>query len=342
MAIRLKMEGVNKIMTKRERIITLLQGKIPDCVPTGFSLHFPKEENSGPEGVKAHLKFFQETDTDLVKIMNENLVTEQTVRTPEDWSQVKWEETPPSFVKKQLEFTKEILENYPGDGYSLGTLHGIVASSIHPIEKTYGYDGSRTLLVQHLREKEEPVLDAMKRIAEAMCQLAWGYADLGVDGVYYAALGGETRWFTDEEFERWVMPFDKLILSEIRKAGCSVFLHICKDGLKMERYRTYGELCDVVNWGVYETSFSLEEGQKLFPGKIVMGGLANRSGVMIGGTKEELVKEAQRLVEEFGEKGFILGADCTLPTEIPYERIRWITEATRDTVLEGSGEIWKQ
>lgn len=330
-------------MTKKERVSAVLQGRIPDYVPTGFSLHFPKDQNSGQEGVKAHLKFFEETNTDLVKIMNENLVPDQgTIQSPEDWSQIKWEGCDFPFVKKQLDFTQDILDNYPGDGYTLGTLHGIVASSIHPIEKKYGYDGSRTMLVQHLREKETPVLDAMKRIAEAMCQLARGYADLGVNGVYYAALGGETRWFTDEEFERWVLPFDKLILSEIRKAGCDVFLHICKDGLRMERYRTYGELCDVVNWGVYETSFSLEEGQKLFPGKVVMGGLANRSGVMTDGTKEELVNETQRLIGEFGEKGFILGADCTLPTEIPYERIRWIVEAAQGMALKRNGEFWKQ
>ena len=77
----------------------------------------------------------------------------------------------------------------------------------------------RTLLTEHLRENSAPVLDAMKRIAEGMCQLAWGYAEAGVDGIYYASLGGEARWFTDEEFDRWIAPFDKLILSEIARRG---------------------------------------------------------------------------------------------------------------------------
>ena len=47
-------------------------------------------------------------------------------------------------------------------------------------------------------------------------------------------------------------PLDQLILSEIQKAGCAAVLHICKDRLDMERYRSYNSCCDVVNWGVYE------------------------------------------------------------------------------------------
>lgn len=321
-------------MTKKQRVLAVLQGEKPDHTPAGFSLHFPADRNSGEAGVQAHLEFFRETDTDIVKIMNENLVPAQgTIQRPEDWGCIAPISRQTPFIKRQLDFTKAILDRYQGDGYSLGTLHGITASSIHPIEQAYGYDGSRDLLLAHLRENEAAVLDAMKRIAEGMCELARGYREAGVDGVYYAALGGETRWFTDEEFSRWIEPFDRLILSEIRKTGLGVFLHICKDRLQMERYRGYGELCDVVNWGVYEAPMTMEEGQKLFPGKVLMGGLPNRSGVTTDGSPEELVREAQSLIRRFGPAGFILGADCTLPTELPYGRIRLLSEAAREAAL---------
>ncbi len=320
-------------MTKKERVLAVLQGETPDCVPVGFSLHFPESENSGEAGVKAHLEFFQKTDTDLIKIMNENLVPEQSIQKPEDWGCITAMNRETPFLKRQLDFTKAILDGYVGDGYSLGTLHGITASAIHPIERKYGYEGARSLLAQHLREHEGAVMDALKRIAEGMCQLAWGYREAGVDGIYYAALGGESRWFTDEEFARWIAPFDKLILSEIRKSGCGAFLHICKDQLNMERYSGYGEFCDVVNWGVYEAPLTIEKGRELFPGKVMMGGLPNRSGVMTQGTEEELADEVKRLVRTYGPQKFILGADCTLPTDFSYERIRKIAAACREVEL---------
>lgn len=77
--------------------------------------------------------------------------------------------------------------------------------------------------------------------------------DAGVDSVYYAGLGAETRWYTDEEFAKWIKPFDLKIMKAIKDAGGYCFLHMCKSGLNMKRYdEDYAALADVVNWGVYE------------------------------------------------------------------------------------------
>ena len=74
-------------MTKRQRVLAVLHGEKPDHIPVGFSLHFPAGQNAGEAGVRAHLEFFRETDADLVKIMNENLVPAQgTISGPDGWS----------------------------------------------------------------------------------------------------------------------------------------------------------------------------------------------------------------------------------------------------------------
>ena len=116
-------------------------------------------------------------------------------------------------------------------------------------------------------------------------------------------------------------PFDLRIMDAARAAGGDVFLHICKDNLNMDRYRKYGAHCDVVNWGIYEAPYSMEQGRKLFPGETIMGGLANRSGVLVDGTDAELQAAVRKIIADFQGNGLILGADCTLPTEIPYQRI---------------------
>ncbi len=318
-------------MTKRERVLAAIKGKTVDYVPTGFSLHFPAHEANGEKGVQSHLEFFRQTDTDIIKIMNENLVPDVgEIRTPEDWNKIPSYSLKDSFMESQIEMTKRILDQADGDAFSLGTLHGICASAIHPIEARYGYESVRELFCTHIRENKKPVLEAFKRIADGMCQLAEKYRELGLDGIYYAALGGEEHYFTDEEFAEVIEPFDKEILKASKEAGGINFLHMCKVNLNMQRYESYNDLVDVVNWGVFETDFSLEEGKILFPGTTVMGGLANRSGVMVDGSLEELKAEAKNIISSYGKESFILGADCTLPTEIPYERIRAIAEAARE------------
>ncbi len=233
-------------------------------------------------------------------------------------------------MQKQMELTEKILAKADPNAFSLGTLHGICASAIHPIEARYGYEGTRERMCAHLRENKVPVLDAFKRITEGMCQLAESYKKLGLDGIYYAALGGERRYYTDEEFAEAIEGFDKEILKVSKEAGNVNVLHICKDGLNMDRYASYADLADVVNWGVYETHFSLEDGKRLFAGKTIMGGLANRSGVMVDGTEEELREATKKVIADYGKAKFILGADCTLPTEIPYSRINAVVQAARE------------
>lgn len=317
-------------MNAKERVIRAINGEETGGVPSSFSLHFPEGCGEGDAGVKAHLEFFEATGTDICKIMNENLIPYcEGISCGKDYKNLPSFHLESGFMKKQVELTERILDACGSEKFMMGTLHGVVACGIHPIEKKYGYDGSRLAMTEHFRQDRDTVLDAYKRITEGMCRLAEKYIALGLDAVYYAALGGEYRYYTDEEFAQYIEPLDKQILKTIKDAKGYCFLHICKDRLHMQRYKDYGTYADVVNWGVYEAPFSLEEGRTLFPGKAIMGGLANRSGVLVDGTEEEIRTEVKRVIDGFGRKGFILGADCTLPTEIDYRRIRAAVEAAR-------------
>lgn len=317
-------------MTKRERVIAAIKGEAVDAVPSCFSLHFPKGAAAGDPGIRSHLDFFRETDTDILKIMNENLIPDVgEIRVPDDWKKIPSYSLKSPFLVDQIDFAKSILDQCEGSAFTLGTLHGICASAIHPIEARYGYQAVRELQVAHLRQNPKPVLEAFSRIADALCFLVRAYSDLGIDGVYYAALGAERDLLTDEEFARWIEPYDRLILSEIKRSGRRSFLHMCKGNLDMNRYAEYAGLADVFNWGVGENGFSLEDGRALFGDVCVMGGLANRSGPLVEGPVEDLREAATEVIGRFGRRKFILGADCTLPTEIPYARIKAAVEAAR-------------
>ncbi|AEV28016.1 uroporphyrinogen-III decarboxylase [Sphaerochaeta pleomorpha str. Grapes] len=317
-------------MNKRERVLASIDGKDVDFVPASFSLHFPKAVAKGKPGVKAHLDFYRETEVDIMKIMNENLIPDVgDIKTPNDWKKIPSYSMKDAFLSDQVDFVKQILDKNPENTFTLGTIHGVCASSIHPIESRYGYIPTRELHVAHLRENPTPFLDACKRITDAMCLLTEQIIKAGVDGIYYAALGAEKHFMTDEEFAMAIAPFDKQILSVCKNNGGKNFLHMCKENLAMDRYASYGSLIDVANWGVYETDFPLSKGRELFPEATIMGGLANRTGALVGSSEEDLKSSVAKILNEFGKKKFILGADCTLPTEIPYQRIKQAVMATR-------------
>lgn len=324
-------------MTKKERVISAIKGCNQGGVPSSFSLHFASSINTVDKTVNAHLNFFDETDTDIIKIMNENLVPYMgEINSVAEYEMVKDVSIDAGFMQNQIEITQKILSKCNPDTFKIGTLHGITASAIHPLEKmkqNFDYDGVLKHLKKLLEEDPKPVLEGMQRICDGMCQLARKYIECGLDGVYYAALGAEKRFFTDKQFKEWIEPFDKQIMKAIKDAGGYCFLHICKDGLNMERYKDYNDYCDVVNWGIYEVPFSIDEGKKLFPNKTIMGGLKNRSGVLVDGTGKQVEQEVKNTISEYnknGDKGFILGADCTLATEQDLSLVKKAVETARE------------
>ena len=271
-------------MKKRERVFAAMKHEPVDRIPCYFTTHFAREAAFGQAAVEEHLKFFREVNPDIQKIMNENLVPNMgSIKTPEDWKCIRTITLKDKFMEDEIELVKRVLDRCDRDAFNIGTLHGIVASTIHPIEPDYGYMPVRQLLCSHLRQNKGPVLDAMKRIADGLCQLAGKFVELGLDGILYAGLGGERFLFTDQEFEEYIMPFDKQIMKACLEAGGHNILHMCKTDVNFDRYDSYKGLYSIANWGVYETGMSLAEGRKRFTDCAIMGGLSNHKGPLGGG-----------------------------------------------------------
>ena len=127
-------------MKKRERVFAAMKNQPVDKVPSYFTMHFPREVAFGEAAVEEHLKFFKEVNPDIQKIMNENLVPNMgSIKTPEDWKCIRTITLKDKFMEDEIELVKRVLDRCDRDAFNIGTLHGIVASTIHPIEPDYGY-----------------------------------------------------------------------------------------------------------------------------------------------------------------------------------------------------------
>lgn len=315
-------------MTEKQNILAILRGEKTNSVPAGFWLHFPESQFYGDAAVKAHLRFFEKTKTGIQKIMNENLVPwDVPIKKASDWRNLKPFTKDAPFIKNQVEMIKKILEHLDGSGLVLATIHGIVASAWHARGGSAGYETGSQLLADHLREDPEAVSYGWNILSDALAILTEECLRAGVDGIYYAALGGESYLFTDEEFQTYITPHDRKILQAAQGKDFVNVLHLCKDRLNLKRYRDYP--CAVVNWAVHEQNPSLLEGAEIFPDKVILGGLDDRAGVLVDGTEQQITAEVRRTLKTMEGKRFILGADCTLPTEIDYDRIKIAVNAAK-------------
>lgn len=315
-------------MTRKELIFNLLDGKKVDRIPTGFWLHFPAEMHHGDKAVQAHLDFMTQSNTDILKIMNENTFYNDCgpIRCSADLSNFRSFNKQDKIFLDQSQIIKRICEKNTEDYPVLATIHGLLTSAFHETGFSGKYLSTGYALSIFCREKPAAMKDALAKISESLMRLVDLSLESGADGIFYAALGGEAHFFTDEEYQEFVLPVEQELYRYIQSKTKFDVLHICKTGIDFSRYKTLNP--SIVNWGIHANNFSLTQGSQLFPNSILLGGFQDRSGVLVDGTEEEIVAKTNTILEEVNGKPFIMGSDCTLPTQIDPKRIRTVVEAT--------------
>jgi uroporphyrinogen decarboxylase len=120
-----------------------------------------------------------------------------------------------------------------------------------------------------------------------------------------------------------------LILNAANAASENNILHICGyEGVRnrLAAWRNYP--AKAYNWAVNVEGVTLSEGKALFSGKAVIGGFANPKASLIDtGTREEIEAFVAELLQKTGKRGVVIGADCTVNSEITPEMYEWVRQA---------------
>ena len=74
--------------------------------------------------------------------------------------------------------------------------------------------------------------------------------------------------------------------------------------------------------------YRVEEGRRIFPAHALLGGFGNLpTDILYSGTRAEVEAETQRILAAAGRTGVLLGADCTVPRDIDWNRFDWVRGA---------------
>lgn len=316
-------------MDKRTRVLGALEGKSVDVVPCGFWMHF-QGGPVGEESVQAHLKYYRETDLDFIKIMSDGALFDFSpykIDKASDWTKIRPAGKNSAFIQDSLWRAKRIKEETKGECC-------VFYNMFAPFSLIRFFAGDARVMA-HVREDEKAVTSALEAVAEDSALLAsLLITEAGMDGIYDSVQGGEVLRFTSEEYRRIVMPSDLMILEAANKASGRNIFHMCGyDGgpNHLDVWKDYP--VSAVNWATYIENMGLAQGREFLGEKCkcILGGFDNRKvGVLYRGDKASVQAEARRLVREAGVTGTMIGADCTIPNDIDWERIRWVIEAVRE------------
>lgn len=313
-------------MDRRERLYAVLQGENIGGVLCGFWNHFSPENWKGRAAVRAHVDYCEKLKPDMLKVMNEHLYRlEKPIAKAADWqglNPLPWSDTG---YEDYLDEFRMLRAELPKDLPLFATVHGVLVSAYHATEEPGYFSNLDNLVSRHLREEPELVADALKSFVVTLSELCTRLIEAGADGIYYAALGGEKDRFDKGFFEKYVKPLDAAVIDHINDQGAISVLHICKGNTNIPMYADIN--ADIINWATYENESTLVDGRKIFPGKTLLGGFDDRSGVLVDGPTDAIAQKTAEIVAEAGKKRLIIGADCTLPEDIEIAHLRAVMDA---------------
>lgn len=307
-------------MSKRELVLDLLAPSAPQTtIPAAFFLHFDPACHFGQAAVDKHLEFFRTTGMDLVKIQYErNFPRLTTMHRPADWIGMPFYGL--EFFEPQLKAVEGLVKAVRHEALVVVTLYSPFMCASHAV--------GEEIVLRHIRENPEPVRKGMEIVTESVMTFVKSCIRLGVDGFYHSTQGGETHRLADHTlFDTLVRPYDLALMKEAERSCIFNILHICDyvgEYDDLTRFRDYPGHVVSCPLKVGGRRLPLAEAARMFD-RPVMGGL-DRLGVITTGTAAEVRAEVEATLRQAPER-FILGADCTVPAETPWENLRTAVQA---------------
>jgi len=309
------MSGLRKREAKREAVLSLLEpGGTPDYIPAAFFLHFDPAYHRGQAAVDKHLAYFRYTGMDLVKIQYEQTFPPlPEIRRPEDWARMPCYGL--EFYEAPLKLVEGLVKAAKADALVLQTLYSPFMCAGHTV--------GAQLLAEHIQQDPDRVKRGMQVITDSLLRFVKEGIRLGLDGFYTSTQGGESGRFDDPAlFAACIRPYDLALMAEINRACPFNILHVC------DYHLPYRDLAPFVTYPGHVVNASLElTGGKLSAqdvasqfGRPYMGGL-ERKGVIATGSPREVQAAVEELLRTAPER-FMLGADCTVPSETSWDNLK--------------------
>ena len=317
------------LMTKKERSLAAFQGKEVDHVPVCMWKHVPGEYwYDFDRFAEYQVNSFRTTDVDFMKLSADGYFGWPSpllkgVEKAEDLLRLEPLGANHPYIRGQIERTAKVIKGL--DGACMAVY--LVFVPLSALRLVIGYPK----MMELIRENPDAVMYACRVIAQDQKLLVKGVIeDAGADGIFYSVQNGEIDRFTEEEYRSWVTPSDKEVLNYANTLSDRNVIHLCGWEGVPNRLSVWDDYkAAVVSWARNVDLKDMREAKKRF-GCTIWGGFENHAGsLLFTGTREEIEAETANLIDEAGKTGYILGADCSMDSSLPDERIRWVAEAAR-------------
>jgi len=301
-------------MNKRDIILNIINETAPtNYIPAAFFMHFRPDHIEGQPAIDKHLEYFKATGMDIFKIQFEQILPRTvTITKPEDWANVP--PCPADFFEPSLHIVRELVRAAKNEALVIMTLY----SPFMWFKFLTDADTVNT----HFKENPEVMKKGLEIFTDYVLLLVHGCKQVGVDGFYASTQGGEAfRFGRTNIFQDYIKPSDLAVWAEINDDPVSI-LHVCDYHGEYDDFSPFVDYPgQIVSSGLHTSKGMLSPRQisDLFK-RPFMGGL-DRLDTIANGDPDSIRRIVTDLLADAPNR-FILGADCTVPDNTPWENLK--------------------
>lgn len=325
--------------TKKQLLLAAFDNQPVDRVPVAFWYHFlPDPEHTqglghpevAAENIAGLTKFYNEFQPDFVKIMSDGFFTYPNralhdIKSTREAKGIKPIGENAPWIEEQVNLVKAATNAFGGE---VLLVYNIFAAPRY-LEFAHSAGDANGNFVKLLQEDKGALKHILDVMSEDLAVLARRVITEGkADGIYLSVQNIPKPEVTRDVYDEIIAPAEKKILAAANAASANNILHICGyEGTRndLSWYKEYD--AKIINYAANVEEIKLSEARKIFGGRAIIGGFDNtKNGVLYKGTKAEVEAATEEIIREAGKTGIIIGADCTVPSDIDLERLKWVRD----------------
>lgn len=336
------------IENKRDLLQRAFNNEEVERVPLGFWHHFVvgEEQFKGLEEpeilervIQGHIDYYNLVNPDMMKIMNEGFfgyppIMNNSLSTAEDLKRIQSIGPNHPWITKQVEHVKKLVDHF---GSEVMTFYNVFA----PVQvirirlEFLDLDFERfAFLAENYPEELRQAANEIEK--DIRCLIEKLFTETKLDGIYYCVQNIQSDQYNKEKYDQYIRPTELDLLKRANELSDNNILHICGYAGHLNDLKMYQDYpAKVYNWATYTEGVSIEEGRKLFKNHCILGGFDNNENTLIDtGTKEEIFEYVRGLIDENGYRGYVIGADCSIPNDIDDQQVKYVSDASHQLIKE--------
>jgi uroporphyrinogen decarboxylase len=300
-------------MTKKQRVLAAIEGKAEalDRPPVSVWYHFGTQFQDGRRLGELEASFFRHYDFDFLKMMNDypwpmpaGVASVETARDLAAFGPLTMEE--PAF-REQLAALRRASRLVGKDAFVIDTVFnpwGIARRTM------------RRHAQRLLADEPQKMLDWLEVCTLNLIRYIRAAAATGIAGIFFSVNGADAGGLGEEQFARFVKPFDLRALEAAGSVGPLLVGHMHGKNLRMERVLDYP--VPVLNWSHLHDNESIAAIRQK-TSRCLVGGMDEFGTSQL--TPGDIIASVLSAAREAAGGGFMAGPGCAVPNDIPPDLI---------------------